>query len=189
MAAFLYRIGRGAFRRRWLVALLWAVILGAAGAGAATAPAAGDDGTSFMPGIEAQRAFDLIGERFPGSDANGADARIVFIAPDGEKVTAADHRAAIDAFVAAAGDGPQVASAVSPFTANAVSEDASTAYATVTYEVSSGDLSDAGRTVLETAVDEARDSGLTVEAGGSALSSEPGARPRPSASGSPPSSC
>ncbi|MEU7467611.1 MMPL family transporter [Streptomyces sp. NPDC044984] len=175
MATFLYRIGRGAFRRRWLVTLLWAVILGTAGVGAATAPAAGDDGTSFMPGIEAQRAFDLIGERFPGSDADGADARIVFIAPDGEKVTAAGHRAAIDAFVATAGDGPQVASAVSPFTANAVSEDASTAYATVTYEVSSGDLTEAGRTALETAVDEARDSGLTVEVGGSALSSQPAA--------------
>jgi RND superfamily putative drug exporter len=175
VATFLYRIGRGAFRRRWLVALLWAVILGTAGAGAAMAPAAGDDGTSFMPGIEAQRAFDLIGERFPGSDANGADARIVFIAPDGEKVTAAGHRAAIDAFVATAGDGPQVASAVDPFTANAVSEDASTAYATVTYEVSSGDLSDAGRAALEEAVDEARASGLTVEAGGSALSSQPAA--------------
>ena len=117
------------------MALLWALLLGAVGLGAAKAPAAGDDGTSFMPGIEAQKAFDLIGERFPGSDANGADARIVFIAPDGEKVTAADHRAAIDALVSEAADGPQVDSAVSPFKANeanAVSEDASTAYATVT---------------------------------------------------------
>lgn len=88
MATFLYRLGRTAFRRRWLVVLLWAVVLGAVGAGAAKAPAAGDDGTSFMPGIEAQKAFDLIGERFPGSDADGADARIVFIAPEGQKVTA-----------------------------------------------------------------------------------------------------
>ncbi|WP_154686081.1 MMPL family transporter, partial [Streptomyces himastatinicus] len=121
MATFLYRVGRTAFRRRRLVALLWAVILGAVGVGAATAPAAGDDGTSFMPGIEAQKAFDLIGERFPGSDANGASARIVFIAPDGEKVTASGYRAAIDRLVAEAADGPQVDSAVSPFRANAVS--------------------------------------------------------------------
>ncbi|MGW0583205.1 MMPL family transporter, partial [Streptomyces sp. NPDC002920] len=89
MATLLYRLGRTAFRRRWLVALLWAVLLGAVGLGAAQAPAASDDGTSFMPGIEAQKAFDLIGERFPGSSADGATARIVFIAPDGEKVTAA----------------------------------------------------------------------------------------------------
>lgn len=175
VATFLYRIGRGAFRRRWLVVLLWAVLLGAAGAGAAKAPAAGDDGTSFMPGIEAQKAFDLIGERFPGPDADGADARVVFIAPGGEKVTAAEHRAAIEEFVAEAGAGPRVAGAVDPFAARAVSEDASTAYATVTFEVAAGDLTDADRDALERAVDEVRDTGLTVEVGGSALSSQPAA--------------
>lgn len=175
VATFLYRIGRGAFRRRWLVVLLWAVILGAAGAGAAKAPAAGDDGTSFMPGIEAQKAFDLIGERFPGPDADGADARVVFIAPGGEKVTAAEHRAAIEEFVAEAGAGPRVAGTVDPFAARAVSEDASTAYATVTFEVAAGDLTDADRDALERAVDEVRDTGLTVEVGGSALSSQPAA--------------
>ncbi|MGV9394304.1 MMPL family transporter [Streptomyces olivaceus] len=175
MATFLYRMGRAAFGRRRLVILLWAVLLGVAGAAAAKAPAAGDDGTSFMPGIEAQRAFDLIGERFPGSDADGASARVVFIAPGGEKVTAGEHRAAVDAFVADAGDGPRVAGAVSPFAADAVSEDASTAYATVTYKVGSADLTDADRSALEAAVDEARDSGLTVEVGGNALASQPAA--------------
>ncbi|WP_063737194.1 MMPL family transporter [Streptomyces sp. RTd22] len=175
MATFLYRVGRTAFRRRRLVALLWAVILGAVGVGAATAPAAGDDGTSFMPGIEAQKAFDLIGERFPGSDANGASARIVFIAPDGEKVTASGYRAAIDRLVAEAADGPQVDSAVSPFRAHAVSEDASTAYATVTYQTKADDLTDVSKTALERAIDEARDAGLTVEAGGSALATQPAA--------------
>ncbi|MFE9059509.1 MMPL family transporter [Streptomyces mutabilis] len=175
MATFLYRLGRTAFRRRWLVTLLWAVVLGGVGLGAAKAPAAGDDGTSFMPGIEAQKAFDLIGERFPGSEANGADARIVFIAPDGEKVTAADHRAAIDELVSTAAQGPQVDSAVSPFRAGAVSKDASTAYATVTYKVKADDLTDAGKDRLEKAVDEARASGLTVEVGGTALASQPAA--------------
>ncbi|MGW3524911.1 MMPL family transporter [Streptomyces olivaceus] len=175
MATFLYRMGRAAFGRRRLVLLLWAVLLGVAGAAAAKAPPAGDDGTSFMPGIEAQRAFDLIGERFPGSDADGASARVVFIAPGGEKVTAGEHRAAVDAFVADAGDGPRVAGAVSPFAADAVSEDASVAYATVTYKVGSADLTDADRSALEAAVDEARDSGLTVEVGGNALASQPAA--------------
>ncbi|MET9830853.1 MMPL family transporter [Streptomyces sp. NPDC006385] len=175
MATFLYRLGRTAFRRRWLVALLWAVILGAVGAGAATAPAADDDGTSFMPGIEAQKAFDLIGERFPGSDADGADARIVFIAPEGEKVTAAGYHTAIDKLVTEAADGPQVDSAVSPFKANAVSKDASTAYATVTYKVKADDLTDSSKSALEKAIAEARDAGLTVEAGGTALASQPAA--------------
>ncbi|MGW0744454.1 MMPL family transporter [Streptomyces sp. NPDC002817] len=175
MATFLYRMGRAAFRRRLLVALLWAVVLGAVGLGAAKAPAASDDGTSFMPGIEAQKAFDLIGERFPGGDANGADARIVFTAPDGEKVTAAGHRAAIESLVAEAADEPQVTGATNPFTAGAVSKDGSTAYATVDYKVKAADLTDADKAALEKAIDEARDSGLTVEAGGTALATRPAA--------------
>ncbi|MEV5515701.1 MMPL family transporter [Streptomyces flaveolus] len=175
MATFLHRLGRTAFRRRWLVTLLWAVILAGAGFGAVKAPAAGDDGASFMPGIEAQKAFDLIGERFPGADANGANARIVFIAPDGEKVTADDNRAAIGELVSTAAEGSQVDSAVDPFKSGAVSKNASTAYATVTYKVNAGDLTDTTKHSLEKAIEEAREAGLTVEAGGTALASQPSA--------------
>ncbi|MFD6330590.1 MMPL family transporter [Streptomyces niveus] len=175
MATFLYRLGRGAFRWRWSVVLLWFAALGAAGFGAVSAPAADDSGTSFMPGIEAQKAYDLIGERFPGADANGANARIVFVAPDGEKVTATDTRAVIDDFVAETGKGSQVASAASPFAADAVSKDGSTAYAVVTYKVAADDLTDASTHALENAVDEARDKGVTVEVGGTALATQPAA--------------
>ncbi|MEU0955531.1 MMPL family transporter [Streptomyces niveus] len=175
MATFLYRLGRGAFRWRWFVVLLWFAALGAAGFGALKAPAADDSGTSFMPGIEAQKAYDLIGERFPGADANGANARIVFVAPDGEKVTATDTRAVIDDFVAETDKGSQVASAVSPFTADAVSKDGSTAYAMVTYKVAAGDLTDSSTDALENAVADARAKGVTVEVGGTALATQPAA--------------
>ncbi|MGI5440343.1 MMPL family transporter [Streptomyces shenzhenensis] len=175
MATLLYRLGRTAFQRRWLMVLLWAVLLGAVGAGAAKAPAASDDGTSFMPGIEAQKAFDLIAERFPGSSEDGANARIVFVAHDGEKVTASDNRAAIDAFAKEAADAPQVSSAVNPFTAKAVSKDGSTAYATVNYKVGAADLTDADKAALEKTIDQVRDSGLTVEVGGTALAEQPAA--------------
>lgn len=86
MAAFLCRLGRLAFRRRWYVALLWVAVLAAVGFGAAKAPAA-PDATNSMPGIESQKAFDLLEQRFPGARADGANARIVFVAPDGEKMT------------------------------------------------------------------------------------------------------
>lgn len=175
MATFLYRLGRGAFRWRWFVVLLWFAALGAAGFGALKAPAADDSGTSFMPGIEAQKAYDLIGERFPGADANGANARIVFVAPDGEKVTATDTRAAIDDFVAETDKGSQVASAVSPFEADAVSKDGSTAYAMVTYKVAADDLTDSSTDALRNAVDDARNKGVTVEVGGTALATQPAA--------------
>ncbi|WP_405720237.1 MMPL family transporter [Streptomyces sp. NBC_01537] len=174
MATFLYRLGRLAFRRRWFVALLWVAVLAAVGFGAAKAPAASDD-ASTMPGIESQKAFDLLEQRFPGSAADGANARVVFVAPSGQKVTAADNRAVIEKFVDEAGDGSQVASAVSPFQAKAVSKDSSTAYATVTYKVKADDLTDAAKKTLEDAIAQARDSGLTVEVGGTALATQPAA--------------
>ncbi|WP_329327846.1 MMPL family transporter [Streptomyces luteogriseus] len=173
MATFLYRVGRLAFRRRWYVALVWAAVLAAVGLGSLKAPGAVDEEFS-MPGIESQKAFDLMEQRFPGATADSATARVVFIAPGGEKVTAAENKQAIEKAVAGLGDGTQVASAVDPFRARTVSQDGTTAFATVTYKVGSQDLTDASRDHLDRAIDEARDSGLTVEVGGSALAAEGG---------------
>lgn len=189
MATFLYRLGRLAFRRRWFVALIWVAVLGAVGFGAATAPAA-PDASNSMPGIESQKAFDLMEQRFPGAKADGASARVVFVAPDGQKVTASENKAAIEKFVSEAADGSQVASAVSPFQAKAVSKDASTAYATVTYKVKADDLTDASKNSLKDAIKQAQGSDLTVEVGGTALATQPAAADRPRRSASPsPRSC
>ncbi|MEX1656163.1 MMPL family transporter [Streptomyces pseudovenezuelae] len=174
MATFLYRVGRLAFRRRWYVALVWAAVLAAVGLGALKAPGAADEGFS-MPGIESQKAFDLMEQRFPGATADGATARVVFVAPKGEKVTATDNRKAVEATVTDLADGSQVASAVNPFQAKAVSRDGTTAYATVTYKVAADDLTDASKTQLDQALDQARDSGLTVDAGGTAMNDGGGA--------------
>ncbi|MEV6132994.1 MMPL family transporter [Streptomyces violaceusniger] len=168
MATFLYRVGRLAFRRRWYVALVWAAVLAAVGLGALKAPGASDDGFS-MPGIESQKAFDLMEQRFPGATADGATARVVFVAPGGEKVTATENKRAVEKAVADLADGTQVASAVDPFQAKAVSKDGTTAYATVTYKVAANDLTDAAKTQLERAIHTAQESGLTVEAGGNAM--------------------
>jgi RND superfamily putative drug exporter len=174
VATFLYRVGRLAFRRRWYVALVWAAVLAAVGLGALKAPGAADEGFS-MPGIESQKAFDLMEERFPGATADGATARVVFVAPDGQKVTAADHKKAVEDTVAGLADGSQVATAVNPFQTKAVSKDGTTAYATVTYKVAADDLTDASKEQLEHALEAARDTGLTVDAGGSAMADGGGA--------------
>ncbi|MFF0012633.1 MMPL family transporter [Streptomyces sp. NPDC005374] len=174
MATFLYRMGRLAFRRRWYVALVWAAVLAAVGLGALKAPGAADEGFS-MPGIESQKAFDLMEQRFPGATADGATARVVFVAPTGEKVTAAQNKKAVESAVADLADGSQVAGAVDPFQAKAVSKDGRTAYATVTYKVAANDLTDASRAQLERAIEEARGSGLTVDAGGTAMDDGGGA--------------
>ncbi|MFJ8142890.1 MMPL family transporter [Streptomyces sp. NPDC096013] len=174
MATFLYRMGRLAFRRRWYVALVWAAVLAAVGLGALKAPGAADEEFS-MPGIESQKAFDLMEQRFPGATADGATARVVFVAPSGEKVTATDNKKAVEKAVTELADGSQVATAVDPFQAKAVSSDGTTAYATVTYKVKASDLAETDKTHLEKVLGEARDSGLTVEVGGNALSDTGGA--------------
>ncbi|MFF3654440.1 MMPL family transporter [Streptomyces olivochromogenes] len=174
MATFLYRLGRTAFRRRWYVALIWVAVLGAVGFGAAKAPAAPDPNNS-MPGIESQKAFDLMEQRFPGAKADGANARIVFVAPDGQKITAAGNKKTIDKLVDEAADGSQVAGAVGPFQAKAISKDATTAYATVTYKVKADDLTDASKNHLKDAIAQAKHAGLTVEVGGTALATQPAA--------------
>jgi RND superfamily putative drug exporter len=38
-----------------------------------------------MPGIESQKAYDLMQERFPSAAADGATARVVFVASDGQQ--------------------------------------------------------------------------------------------------------
>ncbi|MBK3576669.1 MMPL family transporter [Streptomyces sp. MBT65] len=174
MATLLYHLGRVAFRWRWFVTLLWVAVLGAVGFAATKAPATPDDGFT-MPGIESQKAFDLLEQRFPGTAADGANARIVFVAPNGEKVTATENRAAIEKLVAEAADGSQVASTVDPFAAKAVSKDATTAYSTVTFKVKADDLTDTAKTHLERAIDTAQKAGLTVEVGGDALATQPAA--------------
>ncbi|MET9989424.1 MMPL family transporter [Streptomyces mutabilis] len=172
MATFLYKLGRLAFRRRHFVALIWVALLTLAGVGAASAPPAGT--TSFsIPGTEAQKAFDLLEERFPGAAADGATARVVFKAPDGEKMTDPDNKAAVEKTVADLADGSEVASVADPYTGNAVSKDGTIAYASVKYDVSGMELEDSTKDALEGAAQQARDAGLTVEIGGDALQAVP----------------
>ncbi|WP_053852316.1 MMPL family transporter [Streptomyces sp. NRRL B-24085] len=168
MASFLYRLGRLAFRRRHFVALLWVALLTLAGVGALNAPAAGS--TSFsIPGTEAQKAFDLLEQRFPGASADGATGRMVFKAPEGGKMTDPANKATVAKTVKELRDGSEVVSVTDPFTTNAVSRDGTVAYASVRYDAPAMELKDATRTALEKAADDARDTGLTVDVGGDAL--------------------
>ncbi|MDQ0942833.1 MMPL family transporter [Streptomyces sp. V1I1] len=172
MATFLYKLGRSAFRRRRLVALLWVALLALAGVGAANASTATSSSFS-VPGTEAQKAFDLLEERFPGGSADGATARVVFKTPDG-KMTDAANKAEVNKAVAALKAGSdQIASVADPYTGKAVSKDGSTAYVSVSYKVSSMELTDETREALEKTGTEAREAGLTVEIGGDALQTVP----------------
>ncbi|MGW1897652.1 MMPL family transporter [Streptomyces hirsutus] len=172
MATLLYRLGRFAFRRRHFTALFWVALLALAGVGAAGAPVAGN--TSFsIPGTEAQKAFDVLEERFPGASADGATARVVFKAPVGEKMTDAGNKAIVRDTVEELSDGSEVARVTDPYQGGGVSRDGTVAYASVSYQVSGMELEESSRDSLEDAAEGARDAGLTVEIGGDALQAVP----------------
>ncbi|MET8448754.1 MMPL family transporter [Streptomyces sp. NPDC005209] len=172
MATFLYKLGRLAFRRRHFVALIWVALLTLAGVGAASAPAAGNSSFS-VPGTESQKAFDLLEQRFPGTTADGATARVVFKAPSGEKMTAAANKKIVKKTVAELKDGSEVALVDDPYKTGAVSKDGTVAYASVRYKVSGMELKDSTRDALKEAAQDARGAGLTVEVGGDALTAAP----------------
>ncbi|MET7438520.1 MMPL family transporter [Streptomyces sp. NPDC004082] len=172
MATFLYKLGRLAFRRRHFVALIWVALLTLAGVGAASAPTAGSSSFS-IPGTEAQKAFDLLEDRFPGMSADGATARVVFKAPDGGKMADAPNKAAVKKTVEELGDGSEVTSVTDPFKAKTISKDGTVAYAQVSYEVSGMELKEVSKDALKEAAQDARASGLTVEIGGDALQAVP----------------
>ncbi|MGA5359647.1 MMPL family transporter [Streptomyces purpurascens] len=172
MATFLYKLGRLSFRRRHFVALIWVALLTLAGVGAASAPAAGNSSFS-IPGTEAQKAFDLLEQRFPGVSADGATARVVFKAPSGEKMTDPGNKATVRETVEELADGSEVTRVTDPYRAKAVSKDGTIAYAQVSYKVSGMELEDSSRDALQDSAQDARKSGLTVEIGGDALQTVP----------------
>nr|WSX51494.1 MMPL family transporter [Streptomyces sp. NBC_00974] len=175
MATFLYRLGRGAFRRRRFVALVWVALLFVAGFGAASASAP-TSGSFSIPGTEAQKAFDLLDQRFPGMAADGATARIVIKAPAGEKVDSEAVKPQVEKIVTDLKDGrgkDQISSVTSPYEAQAVSQDGSTAYVSVKYKVSGMELTDATREALKDSGKAAQAGGLNVQIGGDALMAAP----------------
>ncbi|GGO40766.1 MMPL family transporter [Streptomyces lasiicapitis] len=171
MATFLYKLGRLAFRRRWWMALIWVLLFVGAGFAASAAPAAPAD-TFSMPGTESQKAFDLLDERFPQTKSDGATARVVVRAPDGEKITASENKAKVDKLVGALGKGAKVSKVDDPFKSGTVSKDKTTAYATVSYKVTGTELSDKNKDALDKLLEDTRKDGLTVEAGGDAVATE-----------------
>ncbi|WP_435607104.1 MMPL family transporter [Streptomyces ardesiacus] len=173
MATFLHRIGRFAFRRRWLVLLLWAVVLGAVGAAAASSTGSASSSVT-LPGTEAQKAADLLQQKFPAAATDNASARVVLRAPDGEKITEASVRDDVAGVLADLKEtSSRVAAVTDPFTARTVSSDGTTAYAQVTYSTEANDLTDRDHDRFEAALESGRGTGLMVEASGNAVAPAP----------------
>ncbi len=165
LSLLLYRLGRWAVRRRRLVLGVWvagAIVLFASGRWLD----AGFTDDWRVPGTEAQRAHDLLAERFPA--ASGTDATVVFHASAGDLRTPT-AQAAVSAALDEVVGLPHVLGVERPGVQGAragLSQDGTTAFATVHYDLDSATLGDPAVEALDTAVASARDAGLQVELGG-----------------------
>ncbi|MDX3745815.1 MMPL family transporter [Streptomyces sp. AK08-02] len=168
MATFLYRLGRLAFRRRRLFLMFWIVVLAVVGTGAAGVSGKTTDDFT-LPGTQSQKAIDLLGKEFPQASADGANARVVFEAPAGQKLTSSANKAEITSLMADLRKAPQVANVTEPFSGGQVSKDGTIAYAQVTYKAPKADITDAASEALNQVAAKGEKAGLTVSLGGSAV--------------------
>jgi RND superfamily putative drug exporter len=172
MAVLLSRLGALAHRRRWVVVLVWLVVLVGGAVGAVTL--SGETTNSFsIPGQESTVALQRIGEEFGAG--GGATARVVIQAPDGQTLTTPENAAAVGELVDELGGLPGVASASNPLDPDAptVNRDQTTAYSTVNYTAKPGEVTPEEQDALLNALDDGRASGLTVEATGEATQAAP----------------
>ncbi|MEX0755511.1 MAG: MMPL family transporter [Actinomycetota bacterium] len=164
MSRFLYRLGRGAARRRRLTVIVWVVaMIGVSVAGSALGGAFSDDFN--LPDAGSQRAYDLLEERFPS--ASGGSANIVFRAESGT-LTDAANAAAITETVEVIADQPHVVGVVAPDAEQGtLSSDGTIGYAAVSYDTPSFELGLEPYERLETAVERGVEAGgLQIEIGG-----------------------
>lgn len=187
MAVYLYRLGRFAFRHRWVMLGIWLVML--VGAGTAAVTLSGQTTSSFsVPGTPAQEAADLMAERAPQLSEGGTRARLVFAAPEGERIDSPEYQAAVEATLAQLAAWPDniadifpdyegdpldekqhPAEVRSPFDNGRISPNGRVAIGEVLFSVQSFDLVAETREFLAMAGDAARDAGLEVYVGGDAL--------------------
>ncbi len=161
-SGLLVRWATVAFRHKWRVFGAWAVLIAlAVGLGSAFGTEYAT--TIVLPGTEAQRAVDVLNDRFPS--AAGDSATIVFQADAG--VADPSMRPRIEIFLVEVATLPNVVSVSAPYDdPGAVSEDGAMAYATVQYDEPANDVEvDSVRTLLAL-VDRSAGDGLRVEAGG-----------------------
>ncbi|MGC4849657.1 MMPL family transporter [Micromonospora sp. DT15] len=170
MATLLYRLGRGALRRRRLVVALWLVVLVVAGLAAATLR--GPTASNFtMPGTESQRALDLLADQFPA--ASGATGTIALKAPADGQLATPQGQAVVQELVQEASALPGVVGAVNPFQVGAVSPNGRYALVQVQFATGGDDVTDEQRTAYEEVGAAVEAKGWQVAPGGEVLGGEP----------------
>jgi putative drug exporter of the RND superfamily len=160
-------LARWTMAHRRLVVLGW-IVLALAITGISSSVGSKVAGDFTLPGTGSQRAVDLLKDRFP-AQAGDAD-QIVFRARTG-KLTDARERATVGATLARVARLPHVTGVVSPYdtSAKAISHDARTGFATVTFDERANALPKAAVDRVVTTAQSARSPALQVELGGQAV--------------------
>ncbi|WP_225634818.1 MMPL family transporter [Streptomyces solaniscabiei] len=161
-------LARWCVQRRLVAVLLWLLALGGvATAAVVSGPAYSND--YGVPGTDSDRASRLLASGFPGLDG---DSDTVVWHTTSETVRAADVEQTMTRTLDRIAELPGVASVTNPYDdpdSARISENAHTAYATVTFDAPAQDIDAAqARAVVDTARAAGTD-GLQVELGGSAV--------------------
>lgn len=166
----LEKVGLHSYKHPWRVFLGWALFLALTVFGAVTFMKSPNDAVS-IPGTAADNGLTRMKELFP--DAGAGSARIVAVAPEGEKLDA--YKEAVDKLVDDVGRTNGVKHAVGPFDSpNGLSDDKRTGIIQVQMTEESGKVDKATTESIHGAIDVARKSGLSVESGGDIVGRTPG---------------
>ncbi|MFJ9566945.1 MMPL family transporter [Streptomyces fuscichromogenes] len=169
MASRLYTWALLAVRRRGRVIAAWILLLTAVGALGITVH--GKVASDFtVPGIESQRAQDLLEKKFP--DAAGGVVRVVYAAPAGSTLTEPAGKAAIEKGLAKAARIRGVVQVTDPFKTGSLSADKRIGYADVRFRQDAADVTQDAKDALSGAMAQAAKAGLDVEYGGTAMKAE-----------------
>ncbi|WP_121749323.1 MMPL family transporter [Streptomyces sp. E2N166] len=161
-------LARWCVRRRLVAVLLWLLAFGGvATAAAVTGSAYSND--YGVPGTDSDRASQLLASGFPGL---GGDGDTIVWHTTTDTVRAADVERAMTRTLDRIAGLPGVASVTNPYDdpeSPLISEDAHTAYASVTFEDASRDIDAAEARAVVDAAEAAETDGLQVEMGGGAV--------------------
>ncbi|MFJ6693153.1 MMPL family transporter [Streptomyces sp. NPDC091294] len=170
MSTLLYRLGRACFRHRKAVLAAWLGVLVVVAVTALSVMKPFTSSTT-IPGTEAQRALDVMEEKFPSTDDAHVTGEIVARAPAGQKLTGGAPARAVANLAETAAETPGVLSATGPAAKTGIlSSDGRTGVIKVVFDAEkAGDIADPALRALDQAAHRARTAGLTVEQGGDAF--------------------
>lgn len=169
MGQKLHALGAFAFKRPYLVISIWLIILAVLGLTASQFIKPTTTSLS-IPGTEAQKALDRMGELFP--DTGAGSARIVFAATEGKSID--DFKQSITESTNEFSKIDGVSQVIDPFAnATAISSDRKIAYTQLQLNAGTGNVADDLIDAVTTVVDDTRQSGLHVEMGGDIVQRAP----------------